>query len=240
MRLAEDLDARWRKLLLSRAAQRACACGDVLWIEGAATEGLFLLDTGTLRLTRAANGGQQAVVGEESAPAAILTPGLFDGGPNCTTAKAVTRCIVYVVPRSSLLALCHEHPELLLKLTSALSSRDRRAADFIDLVTAGTVRRRVARLLMDLMLQGGSNRLALPGSQGALAQSLCTAREVLFRTLKQLQSEGVLRFRASEIVVDDERALREAAGITQDADPVFDRHAASPSPRYVALRLSNV
>jgi CRP/FNR family transcriptional regulator len=237
MRAEEALGVRWYKLLLERAAERTYARSAVVWREGTVTEGLFLLDSGVLRLTREAGGGQQVVLGEAAAPAAILTPGLFDGGPNCTTAKAVAECIVHVVARASLLHLCHDNPDLLLELTAALSWRDRRAADFIDLVTIGTVRHRVARLLFDLRRQAGSTRLALPHSHGTLAQSLGTVREVLFRSLKHLQSEGVLQFRGSEIVIEDEQALREAAGISHDADPVFDHHATSPTPRYFAVPL---
>jgi CRP/FNR family transcriptional regulator len=237
MRLAETLDARWYKLLLHRAEERTCARTCALWIEGAPTEGLFLLESGTLRLTRKDRCGQQIAVGEESAPSAILTPGLFDGGPNCITAIALTDCTVHVVARSSFLALCQQNPDLLLKLIAALCRRDRRTADFVDLVTVGNVRQRVARLLLDLMRQNGNKRLALPHSHGTLAQTLGTVREVLFRSLKHLQSEGVLRFRGSEIVIEDEQALSQAAGNHDDADLVFDRHATSPTPRYLALLL---
>jgi CRP-like cAMP-binding protein len=237
MRLAETLDARWYKLLLHRAHERTCARTCALWIEGAPTEGLLLLESGTLRLTRKDKCGQQIAVGEESAPAAILTPGLFDGGLNCITARALTDCTVHVVARSSFLTLCQQNPDLLLQVTTALSQRDRRTADFIDLVTVGNVRQRVARLLIDLMRQSGSTRIALPHSQGTLAQSLGTVREVLFRSLKHLQSEGVLRFRGNEIVIENEQALSEAADSVHDADPVFDLHATTPTPRYLALLL---
>jgi CRP-like cAMP-binding protein len=206
-------------------------------VEGSTTDGLFLLRDGTLRFTRQDDSSHDTVLGEETGPAAILTPGLFDGGLNCTTATAVTDCTVHLVRRTALLDLCHETPDLLLTLTAALSRRDRRTADFIDLVTVADVRQRVARLLLDLCHQCGATRLVLPHSHSTLAQSLGTVREVLFRSLKHLQAAGVLRFRGGDIVIEDECGLRDAAGVRGDVDPVFDRDAAPPTPCYLALLL---
>jgi CRP-like cAMP-binding protein len=233
MQPVETLDLRWYRLLLGRAAEQIYARNSILWKEGDATEGLFLLDSGALRLTRETGDSHANVLGEESGPAAILTPGVFDGGPNCTSARAVTDCFVRLLPRPELLDLCHENPDLLLKMAAALSCRDRRTAEFIDLVTVASVRQRVAHLLLDLMRQNGTQHLELPYSHSTLAQGLGTVREVLFRSLKQLQSEGVLHFRGSDIIVENARALREAAGISDR--PVFTRYATSPTPRYLAL-----
>jgi CRP/FNR family transcriptional regulator len=238
MRPAVELGDRSYGLLLDRSTERAYARGCVIWTEGAITEGLFLFESGTVRLSRENDDGRNTTVGEESAPAAILTPGLFDGGPNCTTAKAVTDCGVHVVAHNRLVGLWHENPELLLTLACALSCRDRRTAVFIDLVTVATVRQRVARLLLDLMRQSRTRHLGLPHSQATLAQTLGTVREVLFRSLKQLQSEGVLRFRGAEIVIENEQALRAAAGNCHCIEPVFDGHATPPTPCYVALLLT--
>jgi CRP-like cAMP-binding protein len=233
MQPAETLGVRWYRLLLGQAAEHIYVRNSVLWTEGSVTEGLFLLESGTLRLTGDTGNSHANVLGEESGPAAILTPGLFDGGPNCTSARAITDCLVHLVPCRKLLALCRENPDLLWKMAAALSCRDRRTADFIDLVTVASVRQRVARLLFDLMRENGTVHLELPHSHSILAQNLGTVREVLFRSLKQLQCEGVLHFRGGEIVVENERALREAAGISDR--PVFTRHATSPTPRYLAL-----
>ena len=153
MRVAGTVGAEWYRLLLRGAAERIYERTAVLWGEDSATEGLFLIDAGAVRLTRKVIGDRQIVVGEKPSPTAIITPGLFDGGLNCTTAKAMTNCVVHVLPRSRLIRLCHESPDLLLKLIVPFSGRDRRAADFMDLVMIGSVRQRVARLLLDVARQ---------------------------------------------------------------------------------------
>jgi CRP/FNR family transcriptional regulator len=76
---------------------------------------------------------------------------------------------------------------LLLRLLTDISRRVRQTSDFIDLITVGSIRQRVARVLIDLVDECGNPAINLPCSQAKLGRSIETVREVVFWPLKHLQ-----------------------------------------------------
>ena len=228
--------ADWFHALAQRAARREYVCGEVFFEEREPANELFLLSTGTVRLTRRTSSGESIVVGEETAPCILITPGVFDGGNNCVTAAAASDGLAHVLEAGTFKRFCMDHPNVLLQLLTDFSRRIRQTSEFIDLVTVGSIRQRVARVLLDLVDDCGDAAINLPCSQAKLALSIGTVREVVFRHLKHLQSEGVLHFHGSEIVVDNLGALQVAAGAPIGSSHVFGPYATPAIPAYIAFR----
>jgi CRP-like cAMP-binding protein len=222
--------------LAKDAVRRQCAAGEVLFLESDSAGGVFVVARGTIRLRRLTSTGGEIVIGEESAPCCLITPGLFDGGSNCVTAAAKEDALVFIVPPPVFKEFCRTHPDILLHLLADVSRRVRQTSDFIDLVTVGSIRQRVARVLLDLVDECGNPAFNLPCSQSRLALSIGTVREVVFRHLKQLQSEGVLHFHGSEMVIDNIAALQSVAGAQIGSEHVFGPHATPSIPAYIASK----
>lgn len=216
------------------ARARLYASGELLFSENDLVDSVFVLSSGVIRLSRRTSSGQNIVIGEESAPCILITPGLFDRGSNCVTATAATEASAYVLRPRAFKRFCRQHPNILLCLLAEISRRLRQTSEFIDLVTVGSIHQRVARALLDCMDECGNAAFHLPCSQAKLALSIGTVREVVFRHLKQLQSEGILHFHGSEIVVADLNALRDAAGSRIGSEHIFGPHATPSIPAYMA------
>jgi CRP/FNR family cyclic AMP-dependent transcriptional regulator len=228
--------AKWFHALAGRAVRREYACGEVLFDEREPAIELFVLSAGVVRLTRRTSSGVSIVIGEETAPCILITPGVFDGGSNCVTAAAACDGLAHVLEPGVFKQFCLDHPKILLRLLTDISRRIRQTSDFIDLVTVGSIRQRVARVLLDLVDECGNSAINLPCSQAKLALSIGTVREVVFRHLKHLQTEGVLHFHGSEIVVDNLGALQTAAGARIGSSHVFGPHATPAIPAYIASK----
>jgi CRP/FNR family transcriptional regulator, cyclic AMP receptor protein len=81
--------------------------------------------------------------------------------------------------------------------------------------TFGTVRQRVARHLLDLVVESPDNGLLVaPISQQELANAVGTAREVVSRVLGVLRSEGLVRATQAGLEVLDATQLYEQSQIT--------------------------
>lgn len=220
--------------LAQRIGSRLFASGELLFSENEQVDSLFVVSSGVVRLSRRTSSGESIRIGEESAPCVLITPGLFDRGSNCATAAAATDVSAYVLRPRAFKLFCRQHPNILLCLLAEISRRLRQTSEFIDLVTVGSIRQRVARALLDRMNECGSPVFHLPCSQAKLALSIGTVREVVFRHLKQLQSEGVLHFHGSEFVVDDLRSLQAAAGGKIGSAQIFGPHTTPSIPAYMA------
>lgn len=179
------------------------------------------------RLAKALGGS--VVRREQTAPAALMTAGLFDGGLNWATASASSGCTIYVLRRKPFVRFCRRNPHLTIRLLSEVGGHLRRTSAFIDLITAGGTCQRPARVLLDLMDEGGSARFALPYSHAELGARLGTVRELIYRNLKLIESRGVLQFSGKEIT-ERVAALSAVARVYSGAVRVFESQAAPPIP----------
>lgn len=222
-----------RRQLAKTAVVARFSAGEVFFNQDERADRMFMLTAGAVSLTRRSLTGQAMPIGQEIAVRALITPGLFDGGSAHVTATALGNCAALIVPASAFAALCSKYPEIPFSVLAEFSRCMRRATDFIDLLTIGSIRQRVARVLFDLVDESGASALHLPCTQAKLALSIGTVREVVFRHLKQMQSEGVLHFHGSAIVIDDLAALRLAAGAPPGSEHVFGPRATPSIPAYI-------
>ena len=223
-------------VLAGQGIERTHPRGGVIFREDSPSEGLLILARGGLRLTVRSGVGGSVAVRDENAPGVIATAGLLDGGPNCATAVAISECLTYLLPREPFLRFCRRNPDVAICLLAEIGAHLRRTSAFIDLVTATSVYQRVARVLLDLMEDAGTAEFILPCSQTELAARLGTARELIYRNLKLLESKGVLRFSGKRVVIADAPALFTAAGASSGAPHVFESHAAPPHPACFILQ----
>jgi CRP/FNR family transcriptional regulator len=192
--------------------------GDFLFREGSPAESLFLLTTGRIRLERIGFGVEPVTVDDIGAPAVLGSVGLFDGGANEVSAPALLETEADVVPRHQFLEFCREHGELAVACLATFARQMRDLSEYIDLTRAATVRQRLARFLLRCFEQQRSARVVLDLSQSQLALRLDTVREIIWRSMRGLESARIVRFQGREVTLLDPVALRVlASGEAQSA-----------------------
>lgn len=148
--------------------------------------------------------------------------------------EAISDVTVIEVEYEVLGRLQRSHPDLLAALAS---ETQRRLADVYRAFAAtffGSVRERLAAHLLETAEEIVGVGLVAPITQQDLAQALGTAREVISRTLQQLQAAGIVAVRRGGITITDVHALVGETGHwgipsrvfavdpTVGADPSFD------------------
>ncbi|MFB3776720.1 MAG: Crp/Fnr family transcriptional regulator [Bryobacteraceae bacterium] len=179
--------------LAERTLEKRFHPAEVLFREGDPCHGFYLLGQGTVKIFKTSPSGREIMLAVETAPSSVAEVPLFDGGPFPATVSALDEVVAYLVSTRDFRQVCHQHPEVALKLLAVVGGRLRQLVGVVEAVSFGSVRQRLARTLLDLARQAGSMSYSLPATHQELASRLGTVREVISRNLSRFQAEGLIR-----------------------------------------------
>jgi CRP-like cAMP-binding protein len=197
--------------LAERAVEKRFAPGQILFREGEACAGLYLLGQGNVKIFKTSGSGREVMLAIESAPSSVAEVPLFDDGPYPATVSAVDDVTAYLVTKKDFQHVCRNHPEVPLKVLAVVGLRLRHLVRVVESVTFGSVRQRLARALVEFSDQAVSRTFALPVTHEELAFRLGTVREVVSRNLGRFQAEGLVRIERREITLLDRAGLEREA-----------------------------
>ena len=191
--------------LTSRLVQRRYASGELIFGEGDPCAGLYVVQSGNVRIFKSSVGGREQVLSIEGPSSSIAELPVFDGGNYPASAQAITDSTLLFFSRQDFQALCLQHPEVALKVLRVVGGRLRRLVGIIEELSFSTVRHRLIALLVRLSKAEGSRNgdaitLTLPMNNSELAAQIGTVRELVSRNLSRLQAEGLIQM--------DNRALQ--------------------------------
>jgi len=205
------LDSGPLEAIAAAAAARSYTTGQLLFHEGDVCEGLFLLVGGTVKIFKTSPAGRQLTLAVETAPATVAELPLFDGGPYPASAQAIETVSVLFLHKRMFRTICLQHPQVPLRALAVVGRRLRGLVGLIESVTFGSVRQRLARLLLEHADRTGGGAFALPGTHQEIALNLGTVREVISRNLNRFQADGLIRVDHRELVVVDRQNLEREA-----------------------------
>lgn len=209
-RLSDDEAERFAKVLSVRVyGPREC-----LLITGDESPGFFLMRAGKARILRTGPEGREQTL-------RLLAPGdtfaevpVLDGGPSPSTVEAIERCEVVLVPAARFRELVAAHPEIALDVLQQFARRLRAFTEMVGQMSMQTVQARLARYLYQTAREEGvptAEGIVVPRelSLQDLASLVGSVREVVSRSMRTLEQDGVVEVRRTEILVRDLEALAE-------------------------------
>ena len=137
---------------------------------------------------------------------------VFDGGPNLASAQAMGPVSLYGILRHDLNLFLQEHPRLAINIVNVLAAQVRHLMSLVEDLSFRPVVGRVAKTLLEYA--GDGTGLGKRLTQQDMAAIVGTAREVVSRSLRVLESDGVIRMDRHRIVITDRKALKNAAEIS--------------------------
>ncbi|MEE8418533.1 MAG: Crp/Fnr family transcriptional regulator [Dehalococcoidales bacterium] len=196
---AAELDSISRLVMEKKAERR-----DIILHEGEPAEAIYFVVSGALKLFKTSAEGKEQIL-------SILRPGdsfndvpVFDDGSNPASAEAMGPVVLYELGKSDFKALLRNNSVVAANTITVLAEQVRRMVSLIEDLSFRHVIGRVARILLEYA-DG-----AAPGArltQQDMAAMAGTAREVVGRSLKSLEQEGVIKFDRHRIVIVDREAL---------------------------------
>ncbi|HLW53759.1 MAG TPA: Crp/Fnr family transcriptional regulator [Candidatus Angelobacter sp.] len=213
-----DLSETELQFLAERAVARSYAKGDLVFSEGDPCAGLFVVETGHLRIFKSAPSGREQVLTIEGPGSSVAELPVFDGGTYPASTSAVDDTRLYFISRQDFHSLCHVHPQVPLKVLKIVGARLRKLVGIIEELSFTTVRSRLISVLLRLAQSGKKTQagieIRLPPNQD-LASQIGTVRELVSRNLSRLQAEELIRVDAKTVLIPDLRRLKaelESAG----------------------------
>jgi CRP-like cAMP-binding protein len=204
------------KFLSERAVTRHFEPGQLLFSEGDACEGLYVVETGEVKVFKTSSGGREQILTVEGPGSSIAELPVFDGGSYPASAVPVSPATLLYIRRADLHTLCLEHPEVALKTLKAIGSRLRRLVDIIEELSFKTVRRRLAAVLYRAATSKGKKtnhgiEFSLSETHEELAAQIGTVRELVSRNLGYLQAMKIVRMDGKKVIVRSLEALESEA-----------------------------
>lgn len=136
-------------------------------------------------------------------------------GPCANGMQALTNGSLWVMTADNLKKHAFHHPQLAAALCEATARYNHEMLEEFADTAFGTVRQRVARHLLDLVVEGTDDGpLLAPISQQELANAVGTVREVVSRVLASFKNEGLVRATQAGLEVLDASQLYEQSQVT--------------------------
>jgi CRP/FNR family cyclic AMP-dependent transcriptional regulator len=198
--------------LTQRTAPRRFSAGETVFAEGDPCTGLYVVESGQVRIFKSSPGGREQVLSIEGPGGSVAELPVFDGGNYPASVSAIDDATLLFVSKQDFQALCLEHPQVALKVLRVVGARLRRLVGIIEELSFTTVRHRLAAFLVRLAKKSGTRsgsglEVTLPANNQELASQIGTVRELISRNLSRFQAEGMIKIDGRNVLITDLQAL---------------------------------
>jgi CRP/FNR family transcriptional regulator len=195
--LFAELDDAARLELAARCVARSVGAGHVLFTAGEPCRGLYMIESGRVRIYRTNPEGREQILHVEGAGRAVAELPLFDDGPYPASAVTTEETRLVFLPRATFEYLYRTHPDIAQAVIRALGRRLRHLVQLAETLAFRDVAARLALLLVGYAERVGVEtpdgiELVLDRTQEELAHEIGTARESVSRAMKELRRKGLI------------------------------------------------
>lgn len=176
--------------------------GEVFFWEGDPCDGLYIVMQGSAKIYRVSPQGRQYIVRVLQEGDTFAEVPTFDGGPNPVNVEALETCLIWVVDSEILRGLVLSHPQFAQKVLVNFGRMLRGMVRQVSEMAFYQVTHRLARLISELPPEdlGPSSHM----TQEQMAARLGTVREVVARSLKELERSGAIKVENRRIRIVDQ------------------------------------
>ncbi len=193
--------------------ERSYPKGSVILFQDDPGDSLFVLRAGRVKVVLIGEDGREVILG-------VLEPGahfgelaLIDDQPRSAHVIAMDDSQLLILRREDFRRRVEANPTVAWALLTELSRRLRRADVKIGGLVLLDVPGRIARLLLDLADEAGSNAIDKPLTHQTIAQMIGASRETVSRAMKEFQDAGLITVERRRIAVGDRDALEKRSQI---------------------------
>ena len=188
---------------LERAVvERQFGKDEVVFLEGEPCQGLYILRDGSVKIYKLSPEGREQILSYIKPGDSFNEVAVFDGGANPANVVAVEASSLWIVPRSAIVELIQANPEVALAVIQNLGARLRHLVGLVEDLSLRQVSGRLAKLLLE-MADAGERAL----TQQEMAARLGTVREMIGRSLRHLETRGLIKSERGKIVILDRGGL---------------------------------
>jgi CRP/FNR family transcriptional regulator len=182
--------------------------GETIFWEGDDCAGLHMIRQGSVKLFKISPQGRELIIRVLNEGATFNEVPVFDHQPNPVNVTAVEDSEIWVIEPEMIRDSIARYPELAQSVIHNLCVNLRVLLGTVEELTFYQVTNRLARLIEQLPAEQLEGPREARLTQDVLAARLGTVREVVARSLKELERSGAIQVNRGHIhVVDDNRLL---------------------------------
>jgi CRP/FNR family transcriptional regulator, cyclic AMP receptor protein len=190
------------KLIFEKKVER----GEIFLLEGESDEILYFVASGAVKIFKTSTDGKEQILDIARPGDSFNDVAVFDGGPNPAAAQAMGSVILYGVRKNDLEAIIRSYPQVATNVTRVLAHRIRYFVSLVEDLSFKHVIARIAKILLEYA--GSGTGIGQRLTQQDMAAMAGTVREVVGRSLKALEEEGIIRLDHHRIIITDREALK--------------------------------
>ena len=196
------------KILASHCVVRRLLKDEILVGEGDACEGLFVVQSGTIKLFKMAENGREQVLVIERAGSTVGELSVFDGGTFPASALAAEDSTLLFLPKREFLELCQRNSQVAFAVIRSLAWRFRYLTSLVEELSLKEVSHRLARFLRDRALNLGVRtrrgiEFPLEETNQEIGAEIGTVRDLVSRNLRRFVDRGIIRLERRKVIVLD-------------------------------------
>lgn len=190
------------KKLVRTLIERTYDKDEIVFLEGEPSQGLYIVREGMVKVYKLSSEGREQILAFSGAGRSFNEVAVFDGGPNPANVSASEPTTVWIVPRTAIINLIEQDPQVALAIIKNLGTRLRHLVGLVEDLSLRQVTGRLAKLLLETASQ--QEHIL---TQQEMAARLGTVREMIGRSLRQLEARGFISIEHGRIVIVDREGL---------------------------------
>jgi CRP/FNR family cyclic AMP-dependent transcriptional regulator len=187
--------------------------GSVILFEDDPGDSLFVVREGRVKVVLIGEDGREVILGVLGVGEYFGELSLIDDRPRSAHVIAMEDSNLLVLRREDFRKRVESSPSVAWGLLTVLSRRLRRADDKIGGLVLLDVPGRIARLLLDLADESGTNAIEKTLTHQTIAQMIGASRETVSRAMKDFQDAGWITVERRRIALADRAALEQRAQV---------------------------
>lgn len=208
--LFAKLDEPALETVADACATKQLAKGETLFHEGTASQGFYIVQTGTICLNRLSHEGKEQVISvfKPFSCFAEATLGSLENYP--ANAVAVESTQVILVRKDRFRAIIKANPDLALTILASMSIHLKHLVQMIDDLKFKQIECRLANWLdrnATFSSDRSSGEVELPMSKKLIASQLGVTSETLSRAFARFRNENIIKVNGRHISITDANAL---------------------------------
>ena len=195
----------------------AVPAGAVLFVEGQAPRGMYVLCRGRVKLSTTSREGKTLILRIAEPGEVLGLHATVSGKPYELTAETLQASQLNFVKREDFLHFLQEHGDACLRAAQHLSQNCQSAYEMIrSLGLSHSVTEKMARLLLEWSEEGETTkdgiRIKIALTHEEIAQLVGTSRETVTRVLGDFRKQQIAQLRGSTLLIRNKTALERLVG----------------------------
>jgi CRP/FNR family transcriptional regulator, dissimilatory nitrate respiration regulator len=203
-------------LLANRISLKTYRPGELVALQASLYDHLLLVSKGFVRGEMTDTLGRSTLIEEIHAPRAIAPAFLYATENRLPVALiAVPDTEIASIPRNQFTTMMQQDARLLTNYLNSMADRSRFLSEKLRMQRFGTIKSKLARYLLELSQRQATalnisealNNFSIPHTQQQLADTFGVTRPALARTIKQLETEGLIQAKVKQFRILNRKGL---------------------------------